>query len=147
MIEPASGLRLDNSEGATVANLPAVNQPLDQEDVGHHPPDPDQDYFFLYYEYDQHRRPKKNDIIFYFDGDLQDWAEVRILSKTKYPHNFNIRFLMFREEMKISTSPLVIAGLSNSLNFVYSLFLNLWKKKILFLQLKKKYMTRTFPLV
>ena len=49
--------------------------------------------------------------------------------------------------MKISTSPLVIAGLSNSLNFVYSLFLNLWKKKILFLQLKKKYMTRTFPLV
>ena len=93
MIEPASGLRLDNSEGATVANLPAVNQPPDQEDVGHHPPDPDQDYFFLYYEYDQHRRPKKNNIIFYFDGDLQDWAEVRILSKTKYSHNFNIRFL------------------------------------------------------
>ena len=48
------------------------------------PPDPEEDYSFLhYFTYDQHRRPKRNDIVFYFDGELNDWAEVRVLSKTK----------------------------------------------------------------
>ena len=66
----------------------------DQGAAGFGPPDPEEDYSFLhYFTYDQHRRPKRNDIVFYFDGDLNDWAEVRILSKTKYPNNYNIRFL------------------------------------------------------
>ena len=53
-----------------------------------------EDFSFLYnYDYDQHRKPKRNDIIVYFDGDSNDWAEVRVLSKTKHPNNYNIRFL------------------------------------------------------
>ena len=53
-----------------------------------------EDFSFLYnYDYDQHRKPKRNDIIVYFDGDSNDWAEVRVLSKTKQPNNYNIRFL------------------------------------------------------
>ena len=48
----------------------------DQAVVDPHPPDLDQDYSFLHdLIYDQHRQPKKNDTIFYFDRDLQDWPE------------------------------------------------------------------------
>ena len=53
-----------------------------------------EDYSFLYnYDYDQHRKPKRNDVIVYYDGDSKAWAEVRVLSKTKHPNNYNIRFL------------------------------------------------------
>ena len=84
--------RPDSDQGAAALNpnLPGLNQDL--EAVHYEAPVIHQDDFsFLYnFEYNQHRKPKRNDIIFYFDGNLRDWAEVRILSKTKHPNNYNI---------------------------------------------------------
>ena len=84
--------RPGSSHRAAASNIDLPGSSQDAAAVHIEVPDLHQDDFsFLYnFDYDQHRKPKRNDIIFYFDGDLRDWAEVRVLSKTKYPNNYNI---------------------------------------------------------
>ena len=82
--------RPDSSQGAAASNL---NLPGSSQDaaVVEAPVLHQDDFSFLYnFDYDQHRKPKRNDIIFYFDIDIRNWAEVRVLSKTKHPNNYNI---------------------------------------------------------
>ena len=95
VIEENTLNRPDSSQGAAALypELPDLNQVPEAVHIDA-PVIHQDDFSFLYnFDYDQHRKPKRNDVIFYFDGDIRDWAEVRVLSKTKHPNNYNIRFL------------------------------------------------------
>ena len=50
--------------------------------------------------------PKKKDIIFYYDLQEKNFVKVRIISKSNYRHNYNIRFLdIERSDARIYLKP------------------------------------------
>ena len=49
-----------------------------EEQIPEVPPEELQDYSFLdQFTYDQHCHPRKDDVIHYFDLDIQDWSRVK----------------------------------------------------------------------
>ena len=66
-----------------------VHNPIEGGDV-----QPGNEYAFLHnFIYDQHRPPKKKDILYYFDIDNNDWSRVQIISKSNFRHYFNFKYL------------------------------------------------------
>ena len=49
--------------------------------------------FLQQFIYDQHRQPRKKDIVYNYDMDEEDFAKVKILSRSNYRYYYNIRFL------------------------------------------------------
>ena len=45
------------------------------------------------FTYVQHSQPKRNDIIYYYDSNVEDFVKVRIISKSNYRYYYNVRFL------------------------------------------------------
>ena len=53
--------------------------------------DSPQDFNFLQqFIYDQNRQPRKKDIVYYYDMDEEDFAKVKILSRSNYRYYYNI---------------------------------------------------------
>lgn len=81
----------DQDNPDLIVAIPEVDQDDQNEEVMI--PDDNLAAYLQSFDYDQNRLPRKKDIVFFFDSNLNDFVKVQIVSKSNYRYYYNFRYM------------------------------------------------------